>query len=194
MNDTNANQSSAGRIVSDGLWWNRPGLASLVGILPLLAVSRSFATGLALGIASLAVLCASNVLVSGLAGVDSLAPQVARVPRSDRRTRDRRRPALPGALVRAPRTGGPVRPPDRHQRPDRRPGRVLRRAPGLVAGPARRPRPWGRLHPATGRPRRTPASSWRPVLLVARRCRPARCSCWPRWWPCARHGFAATAP
>lgn len=68
MSDVNANGPGTGRILSDGLWWNTPGLASLVGFLPLLAASRSVATGLALGIAALVVLCASNVLIAALAG------------------------------------------------------------------------------------------------------------------------------
>jgi electron transport complex protein RnfE len=48
----------------DGLWWNNPGLAQLLGICPLLAVSRSFEAGLGLGVATIGVLCATNVLVS----------------------------------------------------------------------------------------------------------------------------------
>lgn len=67
MTEGNANASTPGRILAAGLWWNTPGLAALIGLCPLLAVSRSFATGLALGLASLAVLCGSNVLVSALA-------------------------------------------------------------------------------------------------------------------------------
>ena len=54
------------RILADGLWWNTPGLASLIGLCPLLAASDRLDTGVALGLASLAVLCASNVLVSAL--------------------------------------------------------------------------------------------------------------------------------
>ena len=46
---------------------NTPGLSALIGICPLLAVSTTFAAGVALGLASLAVLCASNVLVAALA-------------------------------------------------------------------------------------------------------------------------------
>lgn len=56
-----------GQILAAGLWWNTPGLALLIGLCPLLAVSTTFARGLALGIATLAVLCSSNVLVSALA-------------------------------------------------------------------------------------------------------------------------------
>jgi electron transport complex protein RnfE len=66
MTEATAATTSAGRILAEGLWWQTPGLASLIGLCPLLAVSRSFATGLALGIASLAVITASNVLVSAL--------------------------------------------------------------------------------------------------------------------------------
>ncbi len=48
----------------DGLWNNNPGLVQLLGLCPLLAVTGTFVNGLGLGIATLLVLCASNVLVS----------------------------------------------------------------------------------------------------------------------------------
>ncbi|MCC5793893.1 MAG: electron transport complex subunit E [Chromatiales bacterium] len=51
-------------IIGAGLWWNNPGMAQLLGLCPLLAVSRSLVTGLALGLATLAVVTATNVLVS----------------------------------------------------------------------------------------------------------------------------------
>jgi electron transport complex protein RnfE len=51
-------------IWQQGLWWNNPGLVQLLGLCPLLAVSRSFASGLGLGLATIAVLCATNLLVS----------------------------------------------------------------------------------------------------------------------------------
>jgi len=66
MTEATENAAPAGRILAEGLWWQTPGLASLIGLCPLLAVSRSLAAGLALGIASLAVITASNALVSAL--------------------------------------------------------------------------------------------------------------------------------
>ncbi|MBL8200426.1 MAG: electron transport complex subunit RsxE [Chromatiales bacterium] len=66
MNDVNPGKPGPGRILADGFWWNAPGLASLIGLCPLLAASRTLATGVALGLASLAVLCASNVLVAAV--------------------------------------------------------------------------------------------------------------------------------
>jgi len=66
MNDMIPVAPTAGRILADGLWWNTPGLAALIGLCPLLAASTRFDTGVALGLASLAVLCASNVLVSAV--------------------------------------------------------------------------------------------------------------------------------
>ena len=51
-------------IFSAGIWSNNPGMAQLLGLCPLLAVSRTLLTGLALGIATLLVICATNVLVS----------------------------------------------------------------------------------------------------------------------------------
>lgn len=47
-----------------GLWRENPGLVQLLGLCPLLAVTSSFVNGLGLGIATLAVLVASNALVS----------------------------------------------------------------------------------------------------------------------------------
>lgn len=47
-----------------GLWYDNPGLVQLLGLCPLLAVTASFVNGLGLGIATLAVLIASNALVS----------------------------------------------------------------------------------------------------------------------------------
>ncbi len=67
MTANKASDTSPGRLLADGLWWNTPGLAALIGLCPLLAVSTSFSTGFALGLASLAVLCSSNVLISALA-------------------------------------------------------------------------------------------------------------------------------
>lgn len=47
-----------------GLWYENPGLVQLLGLCPVLAVTTSFVNGLGLGIATLAVLVASNGLVS----------------------------------------------------------------------------------------------------------------------------------
>jgi Na+-translocating ferredoxin:NAD+ oxidoreductase subunit E len=51
-------------IVRAGLRDQNPGLVQLLGLCPLLAVSTSLGNGLGLGLATLAVLIASNVLVS----------------------------------------------------------------------------------------------------------------------------------
>jgi electron transport complex protein RnfE len=47
-----------------GIWTDNPGLVQLLGLCPLLAVTGTFVNGLGLGIATLAVLTLSNVLVS----------------------------------------------------------------------------------------------------------------------------------
>jgi len=47
-----------------GLWYENPGLVQLLGLCPLLAVTSTFVNGLGLGLATLAVLMASNTLVS----------------------------------------------------------------------------------------------------------------------------------
>lgn len=54
------------QLLADGFWWNNPGLAQLLGICPLLAVSRSLVTGFALGLGTLLVLCATNGVVSAV--------------------------------------------------------------------------------------------------------------------------------
>lgn len=47
-----------------GLWDENPGLVQLLGLCPVLAVTSSFVNGMGLGIATIAVLLASNGLVS----------------------------------------------------------------------------------------------------------------------------------
>lgn len=61
----------------DGLWRDNPGLVQLLGLCPLLAVTTSFVNGLGLGLATLAVLALSNVLVSATRSL--LAPEI-RIP------------------------------------------------------------------------------------------------------------------
>ena len=53
-----------GDIVRSGLRDQNPGLVQLLGLCPLLAVSTSLATGLGLGLATLAVLTLSNIAAS----------------------------------------------------------------------------------------------------------------------------------
>jgi len=52
------------QIIRRGLWSENPGLVQLLGLCPLLAVSNTLINGLGLGIATLLVICATNVLVS----------------------------------------------------------------------------------------------------------------------------------
>ena len=52
------------QILTDGLWHNNPGLIQFLGICPLLAVSNSLINGIGLGIATLAVLVLSNLVIS----------------------------------------------------------------------------------------------------------------------------------
>lgn len=52
------------KIIDTGLWNNNPALVQLLGLCPLLAVSNSLINGLGLGIATVVVLCASNLVVS----------------------------------------------------------------------------------------------------------------------------------
>jgi Na+-translocating ferredoxin:NAD+ oxidoreductase subunit E len=52
------------QIMQRGLWRENPGLVQLLGLCPLLAVSNTLINGLGLGIATIAVICATNVIVS----------------------------------------------------------------------------------------------------------------------------------
>ncbi len=52
------------KIITDGLWTNNQALVALLGLCPLLAVSSTLVNGLGLGLATTAVLVASNVTVS----------------------------------------------------------------------------------------------------------------------------------
>lgn len=65
------------KIFADGLWWNNPGLVQLLGICPLLAVSNTLINGLGLGLATIAVLCGTNGLVSMMR---SWIPHSVRLP------------------------------------------------------------------------------------------------------------------
>ena len=58
-----ANNSFRG-IISDGLWHNNQALVALLGLCPLLAVTNTAINGLGLGLATTAVLIASNGTVS----------------------------------------------------------------------------------------------------------------------------------
>ena len=51
-------------IIRDGFWSNNVGLVQLLGLCPLLAVTGTFVNGLGLGLATMATLVASNVIVS----------------------------------------------------------------------------------------------------------------------------------
>jgi electron transport complex protein RnfE len=51
-------------LISDGLWHNNQALIALLGLCPLLAVSNTAINGLGLGLATTAVLVASNATVS----------------------------------------------------------------------------------------------------------------------------------
>ena len=56
--------SNYGEITRNGLWSNNPALVQLLGLCPLLAVTGSFVNALGLGLATMAVLVGSNVVVS----------------------------------------------------------------------------------------------------------------------------------
>ncbi|MEW8560971.1 MAG: Rnf-Nqr domain containing protein, partial [Candidatus Thiodiazotropha sp.] len=51
-------------LITDGLWHNNQALVALLGLCPLLAVSNTAINGLGLGLATTAVLVASNTTVS----------------------------------------------------------------------------------------------------------------------------------
>jgi len=64
-------------ITGDGLWRNNIGFVQLLGLCPLLAVSSTVINGLGLGLATTAVLLASNISVSA---IRHLVRQEIRIP------------------------------------------------------------------------------------------------------------------
>ncbi|MEO0573820.1 MAG: electron transport complex subunit E [Pseudomonadota bacterium] len=56
--------SQLSSILRDGLWHNNPGMVQLLGLCPLLAITTSVVNALGLAIATLFVLCGSNLIVS----------------------------------------------------------------------------------------------------------------------------------
>jgi len=57
---------SYSQITANGLWHNNPVLAQGLGLCPLLAVTASVVNALGLGLATIAVLCGSNIVVSSI--------------------------------------------------------------------------------------------------------------------------------
>jgi len=55
-------------LARDGLWNKNPALVQMLGLCPLLAVSTTFVNGTILGLVTLAVLTASNLLISTIRG------------------------------------------------------------------------------------------------------------------------------
>lgn len=60
------NNSTYIKITRQGLWKNNQALVALLGLCPLLAVSSTAINGLGLGIATIATLITTNMLVSGI--------------------------------------------------------------------------------------------------------------------------------
>jgi len=60
---------SSSEIIRNGLWTNNPAMVQLLGLCPLLAVSSNFASAFGLGITTLVVLTASNLVISLIRGV-----------------------------------------------------------------------------------------------------------------------------
>ncbi|HUL80510.1 MAG TPA: electron transport complex subunit RsxE [Gammaproteobacteria bacterium] len=71
------NNSGLRDVAADGFWRNNPVLVQLLGLCPLLAVTTSLVNGLALGLATAAVLVVTNTVVSMMRR--ALIP-VARIP------------------------------------------------------------------------------------------------------------------
>lgn len=70
-------QQSYAEIWADGLWNNNVVLGQMLALCPLMAVTTTASNGLGMGIATLAVMIASNMLVSMIRGI--VTPQV-RIP------------------------------------------------------------------------------------------------------------------
>jgi Na+-translocating ferredoxin:NAD+ oxidoreductase subunit E len=76
MSPTGKPPPAIGRLMI-GLWENNPGLVQLLGICPLLAVTTTLVNGIGLGVATLFVMCATNVVISA---VRRFIPQAVRLP------------------------------------------------------------------------------------------------------------------
>jgi Na+-translocating ferredoxin:NAD+ oxidoreductase subunit E len=59
-------ESSIGSILKDGLWTNNQGLVALLGLCPLLAVTSTAINGLGLGLATMATLMLTNLIVASI--------------------------------------------------------------------------------------------------------------------------------
>ncbi len=77
MNNPEKINTDYSKIVQDGLWNNNPALAQVLGLCPLLAVTGTVINALALGVATMLVLIASNLAVSSLRKV---IPNEIRIP------------------------------------------------------------------------------------------------------------------
>jgi electron transport complex protein RnfE len=82
MSNTDENKISLSstdysKIVNDGLWNNNPALTQVLGLCPLLAVSGTVINSLALGLATMLVLVASNLSISLLR---KIIPNEIRIP------------------------------------------------------------------------------------------------------------------
>mgnify|MGYP001817411299 FL=1 len=64
MSNTDLATTDYSKVIHDGLWNNHPALAQVLGLCPLLAVSGTVINSLALGVATMMVLIASNLVVS----------------------------------------------------------------------------------------------------------------------------------
>ncbi|MCL2589305.1 MAG: electron transport complex subunit E [Betaproteobacteria bacterium] len=58
--------SNLGENIRNGLWRQNPGLAQILGMCPILAISTSMVSAVSLGIATVIVMTLSNLVVSGL--------------------------------------------------------------------------------------------------------------------------------
>jgi len=63
------NTPDIGQIFRNGLWQENPGIVQLLGLCPLLAVSNTLVNGIGLGVATIAVMCMTNLLVSATRGL-----------------------------------------------------------------------------------------------------------------------------
>ena len=64
MSSSDLQNTDYAKVINDGLWNNNPALAQLLGLCPLLAVTGTVINALALGVATMMVLTASNLAVS----------------------------------------------------------------------------------------------------------------------------------
>ncbi len=77
MNETDTSRGGYAEIARNGLWHENPAIVQLLGLCPLLAVSGTVVNSITLGLCTLVILAASNLVISA---IRSLLDDTTRLP------------------------------------------------------------------------------------------------------------------